>query len=252
MGLLSRFPITQVRSHIDELNDQRGRIFSRDCLEAEIVLPEGLTLTLFINHLKSKLVQRKKNESDAEYLGKVLQSHKKRLAQAQKVAEYVNARFSGHHDQSLYAVVGDFNDTPESPWVAPVIKLPHLTDLLAAHRPHNDRWTYYRRGNGHVSQIDYVLASRALARRVADVVASDPLRKPHIERQGLAYKQLNNAGQILPKATTLVHFEEDEVTPAPAEASPDEKTSFQFPRYPEVMANWKTNISDHCPVKVWF
>jgi endonuclease/exonuclease/phosphatase family metal-dependent hydrolase len=252
VGLLSRFPVNEVRSHIDELDDQGNRIFSRDCLEATVELPGGELLTLFINHLKSKFVRRQANETDAHYNDRVLASHQKRLAQAQGVADYVDARFLGQHTQALYAVIGDFNDTPESPWVAPLINSPHLTDILAAHRPRTDRWTYYWRSRGRVSQIDYILASSALATRINNLVAADPTRRPHIERQGLAYRELNNANQVLPREAWLVHFESDAVTPAPANASPNEKVDFRFPRYPDVFPHWRSNISDHCPVKVWF
>lgn len=252
VGLLSVFPIVGVRSHIDEANNEGERIFSRDCLEAEVELQEGTTLTLFINHLKSKFVRRQPDDSDADFHARIRRSHERRLAQAEKVAEYVDQRFAGQHEQALYAVLGDFNDTPQSPWAAPLINSPHLTDVLSTHRAANDRWTYYWRNRGRVSQIDYVLASRALATRVANVVVADPSKKPHIERQGLAYRELNNAGQVLPREATLVHFEADPVTTAPANASPDEKVDFRFPRYNEIKQNWRANISDHCPVKVWF
>jgi len=253
VGLLSRFPVREVRSHIDERDNQGDRIFSRDCLEAEVALPGGSTLTLFINHLKSKYVRRRANETDQHYHGRILASHNRRQAQAQAVADYVEARFTAQeHAQTLYAVVGDFNDTPESPYVAPLVNSARLTDLLAEHCPADDRWTYYWRSRGRVSQIDYVLASQALSVRVAAVVSADPTRRPHIERQGIAYRELNSQGQVLPRRARYVHFEDDEVTPLPPGATPDEQVDFRFPRYQEVINNWRANTSDHCPVKIWF
>jgi len=100
----------------------------------------------------------------------------------------------------------------------------------------------------HISELQ---PGRA-ATRVADVVAADPSKRPHVERHGLAYRELNNSGQVLPREVSFVHFEADPVTPMPADALPDEKIDFRFPRYAEVMQDWKSNISDHCPVKVWF
>ena len=67
VGLLSRFPIGKIRSHVDEFDGEGERVFSRDCLEADIELPDNCTLTLFLNHLKSKLVQKKANEPENEY-----------------------------------------------------------------------------------------------------------------------------------------------------------------------------------------
>ncbi len=253
VGLLSRFPITRIQSYIDDFDSQGNRIFSRDCLEVDITLPDGATLTLFVNHLKSKFVQRKANESDADYQARVLTSHQKRLAQAQQVVDLVSQRFAGNHDQALYAVIGDFNDTPESPWVAPLITSPLLTDVVGAHRPVDDRWTYYWRNRNRVSQIDYILASSALAARVANVVAADSQKVPHIERQGLAFRELSGAtGLVLPQESNLVFFEPDAVTPPPAVTTPNAKVDFRFPRFPQVLADWRANISDHCPVKVWF
>jgi len=252
VGLLSKFPIRDVRSHIDERNDQGNRIFSRDCLEAEIELPNGSILTLLLNHLKSKLVIRKEGETDAQYHARVLESHEKRLSQATAVAKYVDSRFCCQHDQALYAVVGDFNDTPQSPWVKPLVNSPHLTNILTRHRESNDCWTYYWRSRNRVSQIDYILASRALTKLIDDAVTADSSKKPHIERQGLAYREKNKSDQILPMRSNLVHFEADPVTDTPACASPNEKVNFRFQRYAEVLDNWKANVSDHCPVKVWF
>jgi endonuclease/exonuclease/phosphatase family metal-dependent hydrolase len=232
VGLLSLFPIRSIRTHIDDVYKEgerrEGRIFSRDCLEAEIELPDGALLTLFINHLKSKLVVREKDETDEEYVEKLKDSHERRLGQAQAVCDYVRERFEGQHNQALYAVVGDFNDTAVSPWVAPLLESPHLTDLLSTYRPVDDRWTHYWQSKGYVSHIDFILASKALGERVARVVEADSSRVPHIERRGLAYRKLNAAGETLPREATLVHFE------------------------PEVIDDWKDNISDHCPVKVWF
>lgn len=252
VGLLSRFPVREIRSNIDELNAQGKRVFSRDCLEVEIRLPDGAVLTLLLNHLKSKFVRRSAGESDASYNGRVLESHQRRLAQAEKIAEYIDDRFHNQQTSALYAVVGDFNDTPESPWVAPLFSTPRLTDCVSRHRPASDTWTYFWRARNRVSHIDHVLVSRALKSRIDDVVQADPTKIPHIERQGVAFRELNASGQTLPVESNFVHFEADAVTPAPASPTATHKVPFRFPRFPEVVADWRSNISDHCPVKVWF
>ena len=116
----------------------------------------------------------------------------------------------------------------------------------------NDSWTYYWRSRNRVSQIDYILTSKELSKRVAAVITADPNKFPHIERKGIAYRKLNNDGKILPKQSNLIHFEPDEVTPAPANFTPGSKVDFRFMRYQQVVSDWKKNVSDHCPVKVWF
>jgi endonuclease/exonuclease/phosphatase family metal-dependent hydrolase len=248
VGVLSCFPITEIRTHVDDRDEDGHRIFSRDCLEASFLLEGGETLTLFVNHLKSKLMMSNGDDLD-ERKEKLRESHGRRLAQAKAVAALVEARFAGRHERALYAVLGDFNDVAASPYLAPLMTSPFLTDVLEAHLP-GDNWTYYWRGRGRVSRIDHVLASRALARRIADAASAG--RKPHIERRGLGYRKLNAEGLVLPERTSWAQFEEDEVTLLPAGAPPDAKVDFRFERYPEVLEDLGANISDHCPVKVWF
>jgi hypothetical protein len=56
VGLLTRdqFPITRMRSHVDDLSPNGEALFSRDCPEYELVLPGGKTLLVLVNHFKSK------------------------------------------------------------------------------------------------------------------------------------------------------------------------------------------------------
>ena len=74
-------------------------------------------------------------------------------------------------------------------------------------------------------------------------MASDSGLTPHIERKGLGYRVLNAQGEILPREPKLVYFEEDPVTPAPAGATLSERVNFRFDRYPEIHAEWRTNVS---------
>ena len=252
VGLLSRFPIKEVRSHADDLEQNGIRTFSRDCLEVTIDIPGNNDLTIFLNHLKSKFIQRNAGETDASFNQRRLNDHLRRQNQAQTVRNIVSQRMQGNHATALYAVIGDFNDQPESPYLQPLLSYNQLTDILRRHRPDNDCWTYYWRSRNHVSQIDYILVSRALRDRIDTFVQANPNRIPHIERRGLAFRELNATGEVLPRQSNLVHFETDPVTPLPAGATPSEKIDFRFPRYPEVIQDWHNNISDHCPVKVWF
>lgn len=251
VGLLSVFPIEDVRTHVDERAGDEY-LFSRDCLEVTLAIPRGRStarLTLFVNHLKSKLVIRERGESDTSFHARIRASHQRRRAQASRVTELMEARFRTTPD-ALYAVVGDFNDTPFSPWVQPLAASPQLTDVLRTHRG-EDCWTYYWRAKGRVSQIDYVLASPALARRVAREVRAGNV--PHIERRGLAYREIGATGRTLPSEVTWHAFEADEVTAAPASpAPPPVKVPFDFARFREVREDVANNISDHCPVKIWF
>lgn len=253
VGILSTFPVIDIRSHIDDPGADRNRPFEyRDCLEVTFDIPGTAPLTLFVNHLKSKFVSRSAGESDASYRNRVRRSHQKRQSQAREVRRIVQRRFRGQLTTALFAIVGDFNDTPESPWVEPLLQWRTVTDIVARHRPVDDRWTYYYRSRNRVSQIDYILVSRALRDRIDNVVAADNARAPHIERSGLGFRELSASGEVLPENPTLQYFEDDGVTPVPPDATPPTRVPFRYARYEEILDNWRNNISDHCPVKVWF
>jgi endonuclease/exonuclease/phosphatase family metal-dependent hydrolase len=173
VGLFSRFEIRSVRSHIDQPNaNGKGRLFSRDCPEFEVLLPNGRPLWVLVNHLKS---QGYGNKADND---------KRRKAQADKVRDYLG-RFNLAQD--LVVVAGDFNDTASNPPLHPLQRLlatPHLRDVLdspmfPAGAP---RWTY---GSGK-QQLDYLLVSKPLFDGVASV---------GIERQGM-FSKTNFGGQF--------------------------------------------------------
>lgn len=181
IGLLSRFPIRSVRSHIDDVTGKRReRIFSRDCPEFEIELPDGRTLWLLGNHFKSQGYGTQK-ANDA-----------KRQLQAQRVRELLR-RFDLTRD--LVVVAGDLNDTPTSAPLKSLLTTPGLFDVLKSPLHRGPTWTYH---NGR-QQIDYLLVSQPLFERASAV---------GIERRGLFHK--TDFGGNFP------HFPEvtDEVTQA--------------------------------------
>ncbi|HWN96345.1 MAG TPA: endonuclease/exonuclease/phosphatase family protein [Methylomirabilota bacterium] len=185
VGLYSQFPIRSVRSHINEPNATgKGHLFSRDCPEFEVILPNGKSLWVLVNHFKSQGYGLKASNDN------------RRKAQADKVREYL-ARFDLKND--LVAVAGDFNDKAQNPPVNPLQKLlatPNLRDVFdspgfgAA-----PRWTY---GSGK-QQLDYLLVSKPLFDGVLQV---------GIERRGMFSK--TNFGGAFPHFPTVT----DEATHA--------------------------------------
>ena len=144
VGLLSRLPIRDMRSHIKD-EDNAGTIFSRDCLEVELELSNQRSLWMLLNHFKSK-----------GYSGPS-QGNAKRQRQATQVAKILT-RFNLATD--LVVVCGDLNDTPDSAPLAPLLTVPNLFDVLALQFPNAaDRWTYHYKKN---EQIDYLLVSKPL------------------------------------------------------------------------------------------
>ena len=148
VGLLSRFPIGTMRSHVDDLKANL-LIFSRDCPEYEILLPSGGKLLLLINHLKSK------------GFGTQADSNERRLRQAERVrAIYEERRQDG---MTRIAVIGDFNDTPDSSPLAPLLTQGSNLRDVSTHPNFQGDGRPGTFGNGSKSQkIDYILLSPEL------------------------------------------------------------------------------------------
>jgi endonuclease/exonuclease/phosphatase family metal-dependent hydrolase len=173
VAVLSNFPITRIRTHIDDTspggNGRPEKIFSRDCLEVTFDI-SGTPLTLYVNHLKS---QYRDNPA-------------RRLLQAQTVAELIQERFGPGANTGLFAVVGDFNQVPGDASLAPLTRAAWLTGPIAD-LPPDQQWTHVYESGGRVrsvSQLDYILLSQELASRHRGGAI--------IERRGLArYSGLN-------------------------------------------------------------
>ena len=161
VGLLSRFEIRTARSHVDDTyragNGAEQRVFSRDCAEYELTLPDGESLWMLCNHFKSKGYGRAGDNDD------------KRRQQARRVRDLVS-RFDLARDRVV--VAGDLNDTPDSDPLRDLVETPRLHDVLDRLPPGEPRWTY-RDGRG---QIDYLLVSEPLWERIENV---------GIERRGI-------------------------------------------------------------------
>jgi endonuclease/exonuclease/phosphatase family metal-dependent hydrolase len=172
VALASRLPYNLIRSHIDDVGEDKKKIFSRDCLEIEVVHPAGFSIWMLLNHFKS------------QGYGSPPANNAKRKRQAERVAEILK-----DYDlkKDFVVVCGDFNDHPESDPLQPLLKFDGLTDVLALEfGDPKDRWTYHYKKN---EQIDYILISDALKRR---------FKGAGIERRGLFGVEKFTKGQTLP------------------------------------------------------
>jgi endonuclease/exonuclease/phosphatase family metal-dependent hydrolase len=160
VGLYSKFPLGGVWTHMYDMAGTQ-RIFSRDCLEVEIMLPDGTPLYMLCNHFKSK------------GYGSMPVSNAKRKRQAERVAEILREYYDLQQD--LVIVAGDFNDTADSTPLQPLISMSGLKDVLALQYPQEPekRWTYHFTSN---QQIDFMLVSRPL---------QDALVEAGAERRGI-------------------------------------------------------------------
>jgi len=147
------FEIVNVRPHVDD-TDGQGIIFSRDCPEFTITTPSGETIVVLVSHLKSK------------GFGGQASSNAKRQRQAKRTAEiYARLVADGH---TSIAVVGDFNDTPDSAALAPLLAQTDLQDV-STHPKYVSDGRPGTFGNGTTgNKIDYILLSPALFGRVTN------------------------------------------------------------------------------------
>jgi endonuclease/exonuclease/phosphatase family metal-dependent hydrolase len=158
VGIMTKQPfgIESIKSHVDDFDAQGNKIFSRDCAEYTIKTPSGKALLLLVNHFKSK------------GYGSPTQSNAKRKRQATKVREIYEQRLNNNGFQYI-AIVGDFNDSPDSDPLTPLLaNNSSLTDVTVHNKFISDgRGGTY--GNGTPSQkIDYILMSPELAKTVKE------------------------------------------------------------------------------------
>lgn len=172
VALASRFGYNLIRSHMDDLDKQKKKIFSRDCLEIEVVHPAGFSIWMLLNHFKSQGYGVKES-NDA-----------KRKAQATRVAQILKE----YNLKKDYVVVcGDFNDSPGHDPLKPLLSVASLTDVLALEfTDEADRWTYHYKKN---EQIDFILISDALKKH---------FKGAGVERRGLFEVEKFSKGAIKP------------------------------------------------------
>jgi len=158
VGILSRYPINGIRSHVDDKNPTGELTFSRDCPEYVIQLSDEKSIIVIPNHFKSK----RGGDSAAVQARRLAQaSAASGIAKmAQKISPHV-------------LLAGDLNDTPDSATIAPL-----LTDGFADVMDHpsypKDRPGTYDTGTAR-NKIDYLIMSPVLQRA---------LQQTGIERRG--------------------------------------------------------------------
>ena len=154
----------------DAFISEGDRIFRRDCLEVRTTVGES-TLTVFVCHFKS--------------LSGGKRSRALRRAEAEAVRKIIECRYP-EPAKGLWLVVGDLNDYLDNDAVTPDHSLAPLlgdgfSENLVARRDVDDRWTHYYPPKNSWSQLDYILASPAVAKM-------NPDTKPDIIRSGLPYR----------------------------------------------------------------
>lgn len=180
IGLLSRYPIVEIRSHVDDLRANGEHLYSRDCPEFDIILPGGERVVVIPNHLKSK-----RNGDDNE----TKQKRREQAEGAHAIAVAALAR------SPLVLLGGDFNDTPDSEPMAGMLT-DGFEDVMSHPSYPTDRPGTYGTGLKN-NKIDYLIMSPTLRGR---------LQETGIERRGSYHP---NTWSPFPSVTSLTNEASD-------------------------------------------
>jgi endonuclease/exonuclease/phosphatase family metal-dependent hydrolase len=132
-------------------------VWSRDLVEAHLEVG-GERVVVLATHLVSRLFA----DSDA-----------RRRRQAERAREVAD-RVARAHAGATVLVTGDLNDEPRSWALAPLLGDGAWVSATSGRVPPDDAWTYSHPRYGR-STVDYVVVSRAAARRVvAATILPDP------------------------------------------------------------------------------
>ena len=155
VGVISRLPILRTASYRHQQFKVEGRdrpmAMSRGLFQVTLDAGAKQPLQLFVVHLKSK----RSAEGDPK-------SAHRRLAEATFVKSVIGQQLKANPDAWL-ALVGDLNDTPDSPPMHALLEDHELIDVHAG-LPADQRITYLN--EPYRSTIDYILVSPALDKRV--------------------------------------------------------------------------------------
>lgn len=176
VGLMSRYPVTAVKSHKDvrfEVPGQGVQGFERDLLQVRIQGPNNYNFTVFVGHLKS---QHGAEVADV-----------KRRAEAEAARKIIQA-FQQANPRENVLVLGDFNDTYNTAELAPLVSPQNglgLVDII-----HQDLGAgpevYSYHPKQYRSRIDYMLLNQNMLRDY--IPRSVTLHKPF--KEGDAWKKL--------------------------------------------------------------
>ena len=153
VGLFTKpdFEVQSIVSHVDDAIDGKT-IFSRDCPEYLVRVSDTKEVLLLVNHFKSK------------GFGSQAESNARRKAQATRVKEIYNTRKTQGVD--FIAVLGDFNDTPASDPLKPLIEGTDLKDIFQHPQFDDGGFPGTFDTCSASNKIDFLMLSPALFNRV--------------------------------------------------------------------------------------
>ncbi len=149
VGYISRFPVTNVVSHIGERFEtpagEQAR-FARDALEVFLDV-QGYEVLVMVTH----------------FISQIEDNDDRRIGEATYARDLLRRRLIAS-DRLIFA--GDVNDTPESATYDALTPNADIVDLTRR-VPESDRWTFVFRGRNQ--QLDYIMASQRMVRDLDNV-----------------------------------------------------------------------------------
>ena len=111
VAVMSKHQLGTLRTNVFTADPAEGkrrdgvapRLFNRDCLEVQIMLPGGGALSVLATHLKSKRGSA----------GSELDTDAKRIRQSEEIARIVRERYARDGRPHRVIVAGDLNETPD-------------------------------------------------------------------------------------------------------------------------------------------
>lgn len=163
VALLSRHPLTEVRTHADLEFNYFGRkeTVKRGLLEATVATSAG-AVTIFALHLKSRFTERPDD----------VQAAVRRAGEATAIRDRVLKRFPAP-PEARFLIVGDCNDGKTSKALEHLQKRgkTEIAELLPAADSRGDTWTHNFRREETYTHVDHILVSPGLLGAVKEGTA---------------------------------------------------------------------------------
>lgn len=154
LGCLSRIEPSEIVRHtkVGYTREGKHQLVRRGVLEINFVDEAGRSWSLFNLHLKSRISDDAGEDPD---------SHKQRTAEAQAVRNLIQDRCG----RGRYIVLGDLNDTPDSPAMQRFLMRGQQILAVDAHAKDSrfESWTYFHARSETYERIDIMLLSKQLA-----------------------------------------------------------------------------------------
>ncbi len=135
LGLLSKYPVGKITSWQQAVHpsNPNKKIFGRDLLQVDILSASRSKklFTIFNNHLKSQFVPFGKNKAEG-----TISNNKRRKNQSEVVRNIV---LSQMRPSSKFIILGDMNDSPDSPQLKQLVKDSELNLFNALKNPNETR-----------------------------------------------------------------------------------------------------------------